>query len=375
MPFLFKSFLFGGFECSSHQLRTGRRLDVLGCTQSSQIIRADFQRLQAQRIYTVRSGIRWHQIEERPYRYDFSNELPQVRMAHEMKMQVIWDLCHYGWPTDLDIFSPKFVERFEKFASAFVRLLKVETDQPPLLAPINEISFLAWAGGDVAYLNPFATHRGLELKVQLVRATLAAIEAIWEIQPQARIVHIDPVISILPRNNDPAEVQNARTAHLAQWQAWDMIAGRSWPGLGGKEAYLDIIGINYYSNNQWIHQQSAISRHHPLYRPFRQLIADVHTRYGRPFFISETGIENEARPDWLHYIANEVRAAQQANIPVQGICWYPILNHPGWDDDRHCHNGLWDYADKNGAREIYQPLAQAWEKQRQLFAEAGYTAL
>jgi hypothetical protein len=36
---------------------------------------------------------------------------------------------------------------------------------------------------------------------------------------------------------------------------------------------------------------------------------------------------------------------------------YPILNHPGWVDDRHCHNGLWDYASDTGSRQIYEPLA------------------
>jgi hypothetical protein len=53
-------------------------------------------------------------------------------------------------------------------------------------------------------------------------------------------------------------------------------------------------------------------------------------------------------------------------VPVEGICLYPILNHPGWDNDRHCCNGLWDYADETGEREIYQPLAQELRQQRTL---------
>ena len=43
---------------------------------------------------------------------------------------------------------------------------------------------------------------------------------------------------------------------------------------------------------------------------------------------------------------------------------YPIVNHPGWVDDRHCHNGLWDYADENGVREIYEPLAMELARQQ-----------
>ena len=52
----------------------------------------------------------------------------------------------------------------------------------------------------------------------------------------------------------------------------------------------------------------------------------------------------------------------------RGLCLYPIVNHPGWDDDRHCTNGLWDYADEAGHREIFAPLAEELKHQQQLFA-------
>jgi hypothetical protein len=72
-----------------------------------------------------------------------------------------------------------------------------------------------------------------------------------------------------------------------------------------------------------------------------------------------TGTENEQRPGWLGYIAEEVRAAIASGVPVEGMCPYPILNHPGWDDDRHCSNGLWDYPRADGDRDIYQPCRRA----------------
>ena len=55
----------------------------------------------------------------------------------------------------------------------------------------------------------------------------------------------------------------------------------------------------------------------------------------------------------------------KAGVPVDGVCLYPIVNHSGWDDDRHCYNGLWDYCDEKGDREIYQPLADELQFQRQ----------
>jgi len=75
-----------------------------------------------------------------------------------------------------------------------------------------------------------------------------------------------------------------------------------------------------------------------------------------------------ARPVWLRYMAKEVRRALRSGVPVQGLCWYPIANHPGWDDDRHCYNGLLDYPDADGQRAIYEPLAAEFARQRKLFA-------
>ena len=38
--------------------------------------------------------------------------------------------------------------------------------------------------------------------------------------------------------------------------------------------------------------------------------------------------------------AGEVRAAMRRNVPMIGLCIYPIMDYPGWDDDRHCSIGL-----------------------------------
>lgn len=59
----------------------------------------------------------------------------------------------------------------------------------------------------------------------------------------------------------------------------------------------------------------------------------------------------------------------QEGVPIEGVCLYPILNHPGWDNDRHCTNGLWDYADDEGNRQIYKPLAAELEQQQQRFRD------
>jgi hypothetical protein len=75
--------------------------------------------------------------------------------------------------------------------------------------------------------------------------------------------------------------------------------------------------------------------------------------------ISETGSEGAARPSWLEYVATESARAMDQGCELHGITLYPILDHPGWEDDRRCENGLWGYADDHGQRATYTSLAES----------------
>jgi beta-glucosidase/6-phospho-beta-glucosidase/beta-galactosidase len=366
---LFRSFFMGGFECSTHRLRSGKRLDVIGATGHDRLALDDYRRLTSCGMCTARDGLRWHLIEASPGTFDFTSVLPMLASAREAGVEVIWDLLHYGWPDDLDIFSDAFVERFGEFSRAFAEVATRETDSAPWVVPVNEISFFAWAGGDVGIFNPFARHRGDELKIQLIRAAIAAIRAMRDVNPDIRIVHTEPMINVVPHPDRPEDAGAANAHRLAQFAALDMIAGRTMPELGGQEDFVGVIGVNYYVHNQWIYpggHGTMIEPSHPRYRPVWQMLSDLYERYRRPLFIAETGIEDQARPAWLRYMGYEVRRAIEDGIPVHGICLYPVINHPGWEDDRHCHNGLWDYADSSGRREVYEPLARELEIQQQL---------
>ncbi len=294
--------------------------------------------------------------------------------ARDAGVQIVWDLCHYGWPDDLDIFSTEFVSRYAALSRAFAQLHASELDSVPLYTPINEISFFSWAGGTVAYINPFCTGRDLELKEQLVRAAIAGVEAVRDIDPMARIVHPDPAIYVSPDADRPQDDAEAAAYTRSQFDAWDMICGRMSPHLGGKMEYLDIIGVNYYPHNQWVYNglpfnpAYALQRADPLYRPFRAILRDIYARYERPIFVAETGSDGDDRPHWLRYICGEVGAAIDGGVPVAGICLYPIVNFPWWDD-AHLHNGLWDYADSAGVREIFGPLADELRVQQSLLTE------
>jgi polysaccharide biosynthesis protein PelF len=353
---LFRSWFQGGFECSTHRRRDGRRLDVIAGSGHDSHALTDYRRLASDGLLTVRDGVRWHLIEPTPGARDWSSLLPMLQAARAAGTQVIWDLLHYGWPDDIDIWSPQFCERFSAFARDVAELIRREAPGTPFYCPVNEISFLAWAGGDAGYLNPFSHGRGFELKCQLARASIMAMEAIRAVDPRARFVHADPVIHIAHDAARPEMRQAADGHRLAQFQAWDMIEGRIWPQLGGRPGLLDIVGVNYYPDNQWVHGGGPIGQEHPSQKPFRLILAETYARYGRPLFIAETGTEAERRPGWLSAIGKEVAAARRMGIPVEAICLYPVLNHPGWDDDRDCPNGLYARNPSFGTLDRFEPL-------------------
>jgi beta-glucosidase/6-phospho-beta-glucosidase/beta-galactosidase len=382
-PPRFNSFFMGGFECSTHRPKTRKRLDLVAATKHDRFALADYQRFSEQGLRVAREGIRWHLAEPTPGQYDFSTALPIIRAARETGTQVIWDLCHFGWPDHLGLFKPEFIPALAAFGAAFAQWLRQETDEPGFFVPINEISFFSWAAGDEGSIFPYAHGRGFDLKTQLVRATFAAIDAIRVVMPGARFVQVEPIIHVIAANKRPEDIPAAEAYRRSQFQAWDMLTGRLSPELGGQEKYLDIIGVNFYPHNQWFYNLSGhrrirrftpISRRHRRYRPLREMLVEVYERYHRPLIIAETGAENRLRAGWFRYVCRETQAAITSGVPVQGICLYPILNHPGWLDGRHCHNALWDYADAEGNRDIYQPLAKELAHWQNIFEPATPSA-
>ena len=363
---LFESFLQAGFECSTHKTKSGKRLDLVASTAHDQLVAKDYERMRQFGMRTAREGTRWHLIERTPGAFDFSSIAPFLKAAQTHDIQIVWDLLHFGWPDHLDVFSSEWLDAFHRFARSFAAFVRSNSRAALFVAPVNEISFVAWAGGDAAAINPFQKGRGADLKRQLVGAYLGAARAIREEVPDARIVSPEPVIHIIGNPKRPKDVKQAEEYRLAMFESWDMIAGKSQPELGGDPRYLDILGLNYYDKNQWWNRGKTIRRGDPEYRPFREIIQEVYDRYSRPLFIAETGTEDEERPGWFAYICDEVRAALAAGVDINGICLYPILNHPGWEDDRHCHNGLWDYPEADGSRAVYQPLADEIRRQNEL---------
>ncbi len=360
-----------GFEGSSLRRPDGAQLDLIAATRHDAQAEEDYRLVSAAGLRTIRDAVRWHLIERAPGCYDWSSIRPMIGAAQAAGVQVIWDLCHYGVPSDVDLLAPSFLDRFAAFCRAFALLLEAETDAAPILCPVNEISFWSWAGGDQARMHPSAVGLGPILKRQLAAASIRAVDEVRSVRADARFIQAEPLIHVVPNPDLPETAAGAAAHHNAQFEAFDMIAGRLAPELGGSEAHLDMVGLNYYPENQLMRGGATVPLGHWLYRPLRSLLADVAARYGRPLLISETGAEGGNGAGWLHYVCGEVRAAMRADVPIEGVCIYPVMDYPGWKDDRYCRCGLLRTSDDWGQRHVDADLLQQIEEEHMLFGRAA----
>jgi beta-glucosidase/6-phospho-beta-glucosidase/beta-galactosidase len=379
-PVMFRSFWLAGFESSTHVTRTGTRLDMLEATQHDRFVAEDYARLRRVGIATVRDTVRWHRVEVAPGAYDFSSVAPYVRAAQREGVQVIWDLLHYGWPNDLDVFAPAFVDRFAAFCGAVARYMRAQSDEVPFYTPVNEVSFLAWAAGEVGWFHPFAERRGGELKRQLVRAWIAAVEAVRGVDARARFISVEPLIHTVPPRGRPDVGGLAARQRDSQWEAWDLIAGLREPELGGASRYLDTIGVNFYHDNQWEvpggdKVQWHVHPRDPRWRPFHQLLREAYDRYRRPILVGETSHVGSGRAEWIREMTDEVVLAVEDGVPLQGICLYPIIDRFEWDNPSHWHNsGLWDFrqeADGTLTRVLARDYAAELARSQRRLARLG----
>lgn len=353
----FAGFWQAGFEGADHVNGSGQALDIVCDTGHVRHAADDYARLRACGIRVVRESVGWRTSVRGSHGFDFSSAGHRSACANAVGVQIAWTLFHYGTPPGVDLFHDRFVSQFADYCAAAATYLDMFRDErPPVYTPVNEISFLTWAATETGLLHP---HRGdrpeqaAALKQRLVRATLAACEAIRAVQPDARFLIIDPLIHVAP-GLQSAPDEALRLAH-AQYEAWDMIAGRACPELGGDPRYLDLVGVNYYPHNQWRcdTRQTLPWPHAPGRRPLGELLVEVHARYRRPITVSETSHVGDDRAAWIGDVAAGVAQARQRGARIDGVCLYPALDRPDWERPCDWHrSGLWHVCTRSGKRTL-----------------------
>ena len=375
-PGIFPTFFLSGFECSTFNWKDRGRRDLCDETQHREHADGDYAMLPSLGIAVAREGVPWPMVDRGGGDYDFSFIAPFIESMKRHKIMPIWDLCHYGYPDDADPFSADFTDRFASYASAVARHVYSALPGPHFFTPMNEITFFGYMAGEWGWAAPFgkdkANRRALTLA--MCNADIAGVEAIRAVLPDARMVHIDPLIHVVAPADRPDLAEAARIESCDDaFLAFDVISGLRHPELGGAPEILDIAGFNNYSFGQMEYRESgphaALEAGDPRVRPLCDLIEQGYRRYGRPVIVAETSGMEGGRDDWLNDVVAESLAAANRGVELHGVCMFPAVDMPDWHTGKWLNNGIADLVpDADGVltRVPFAPYVEAlhsWQRQ------------
>jgi beta-glucosidase/6-phospho-beta-glucosidase/beta-galactosidase len=373
-PGIFPTFFLSGFECSSFLWKHGPRRNLVVETQHDRHAAEDYRILNKLGIAVAREGIPWP-LADRGGSYDFSLIDPYIEAMNASKITPVWDLCHYGYPDDLDPFTDAFTQRFADYCRAAAEYVVPKVKGPHFFTPINEITFFSFCAGEWGWAAPYRCTREdrMRLRLALCKAAIAGVKAIREVDPDARMIHIDPLVRVVAPRDRPDQIEAARhETEVDTFLAWDVIAGREHPEFGGSPEILDIVGANNYSFGQMEYREhgphAALPPGDDRIAPLCDMLQTVWERYRRPMIIGETSGMGDGRADWLKDVMCESLAAVDRGMDLQGVCLFPAVDMPDWHTGEWLHNGICDLVEdgenlKRVPDQEYVDELRRWQKE------------
>jgi hypothetical protein len=147
--------------------------------------------------------------------------------------------------------------------------------------------------------------------------------------PGTRILLIDPFYYAVGSEWDPGSMEEADYWRRAALAAMDQLAN-----------YIDILGMNFYADGQVeCYWNPRTRRYHRRKLPhgdprrisLEQALHIYRERYGpKPVIVAETSVRGPRREPWIIHLTDEALRAISAGLPLQGLCWYPVLDVPDW---------------------------------------------
>ena len=373
---IFPTFFLSGFECSTFIWKDQGRRDLVEETQHRAHADEDYALLPTLGMAVAREGVPWPSVDKGGGRFDFACVDVFIAAMNAHKVRPIWDLCHYGYPDDVDPFAPDFVERFAAYAGAAAEYVSARTPGPRFYTPINEITFFGFMAGEWGWAAPFGKTREQRhaLRLALARAAIEGVKAILAVDPEARIVNVDPLINVVAPRDRPDLAEAARHETFDDtFFVWDVICGRQHPEFGGTPETLDIVGANVYSFGQLEYREqgphASLEPGDDRILPLADLLVRIHERYGRPMIVAETSGLEGGREDWLRDVVQEGLAAVNRGVDLHAICMFPAVDMPDWHTGEWLNNGICDLiAQPDGAlkRVPFQPYVdelRRWQRE------------
>jgi dTDP-4-dehydrorhamnose reductase len=346
----------------------------------------DLDRLASLSVRRVRLPLLWERsaaTPDGPWDWRWADQ--RIERLAKLELACIAGLVHHGsGPRGTDLLDPSFAPGLARYAAALARRHPGLDHYTPVNEPLTTARFSGLYGlwyphrqDDAAFVRALLNQ---------VRATVLAMRAIREVNPQARLVQTDDLGSVLA---SPALQYQADFENRRRWLGFDLLCGRvdaSHPmraylrqhGAGADElAELverpcppDIVGLNcYVTSERFLDDRLA------LYPPQlhggngRHRYVDIESvrvhgahaggvearlreaweRYRLPLALTEVhlGCTREEQLRWLHQAWQAALRMREAGADVRAVTAWAAFGTFDWDSLVTRHHGryepgLWD---------------------------------
>lgn len=344
---------FNQFACNGH----GARLE-------------DLDRFAALGIRTLRYPVLWETtapdgLESADWSWA-DTRLPRLT---ELGIRPIVGLVHHGsGPRHTSLIDPAFPEGLAEFARAVAeRFPTVEA-----YTPVNEPLTTARFSGMYGHWYPHGRDASTFARALLTqcRATVLAMRAIREINPQARLVQTEDLGKIW---STPALAYQAEFENTRRWLSFDLLCGRVDPGhrmwqflrwVGIEEPELDwflenpcppdLLGINHYLTSERFlderleryptgahggngqHRYADVEAVRVVAEGLagpKALLQETWERYHIPVAVTEAhlGCTREEQVRWLLEVWRAAQAARQEGADIRAVTAWSLLGAYDWD--------------------------------------------
>ncbi len=334
-----------------------RPLDEYELTQHYRFWKEDIDRVRDVGVQMIRYGIPWYKVNFAPGKFEWEwVDRVLNYIVNECKLELMIDLNHYNCPLWIEnecinsSFPQRMAEYVHEFSSRYKRIVH-------FYDPYNEPVVYARNGGERGEWPPYLHGEDGFVKVllSLARAVVLSENAIREVDPGSRMVHVEGSGSSTAEDKDLEEIARLRTEKSCL--LYDLISGRlkeNHPlysylrdnGTTEKDfvwfqdncVELDIIGINYYPQLShsvlfWRNSEIVTKRVVGGKEQLEERFLRYHKKYGRPIILSETSFfgTSEEKARWLEDSCSVIKKLRSQGVPIMGYDWWFMIDCIGWD--------------------------------------------
>lgn len=303
----------------------------------------DFDLAHSIGLNALRISLEWSRIEPEEGKFDVAAIVHYKRVLQSMKSKGLTrmvTLHHFTlplWLADRGGFSSSGnIRYFVRYAELVAKELGDEID---LWNTINEPEVFTYMSSLAGKWPPFAKNpwRAFKQFRNLAKAHRLAYRVIKTVLPQAQI-------SIAKNNvyNEPYRKNNFLDKLAVWFQDW---SGNYW-FLNMIKNEMDFVGLNYYFYHSLgvglngVKQKNLNGPKSDMgWRTFPEgiyhLIMELHTRYGKPVYITENGIANardDMRQDFIRQHLEWCNKAVNDGADVKGYFYWSLTDNYEWSD-------------------------------------------